>query len=110
MNAPERAPDRFDLQTLGGIATARERIFNQLLAGEISEPRAGVAEKILRGQQSLRGEIPIKFLGLITRHRSNPGLESFTTRLAERVGEFIGATGTAAIADGGNATEPTAAG
>ena len=79
------------LGTLGGIADAREELYNALQNGEITEARAGAMERILRGQQALKGELPLRFISMVTRYKGGK-LEGY---IAATVGELSGFLGTA---------------
>lgn len=76
-----------NLQTLQGISDAREALFNKLEQGEVTEQRAREMERILRGQVSLKGELPLKAFRLIT---SNKKLEAYAATLAGTVTNFLG--------------------
>lgn len=54
-----------ELSTLSGISDARTDLYNKLEKGEVPETRANIMERILRGQTSLKGELPLKALKLI---------------------------------------------
>ena len=79
------------LDTLIGIAQAREDLYNALEKGEITEARAGAMERILRGQQALKGELPLRFISMVTRYKGGK-LEGY---VASTVGELSGFLGTA---------------
>lgn len=75
-----------NLKTLDGIAQAREEVFTKLMAGEIPELRAREAERMLRGQQQLKGDMRLKFLGMIL---GNKKFEVFSADLAQGISEFV---------------------
>ena len=56
-----------DLSTLDGISTARNELYNKLESGEINEIRAKEMERILRGQESLKAQVPIRLLNVVTK-------------------------------------------
>jgi len=56
-----------NLQTLDGISEAREELYNKLQSGEVNEVRAANMERILRGQQSLKADVPIRLLTVVTK-------------------------------------------
>jgi hypothetical protein len=64
---PERADA--DLSTLHGVSEARSDLYNKLMSGEIPEARANVADRILRGQTYLHGDLRLKFINIVTRYK-----------------------------------------
>lgn len=75
-----------NIQTLDGIGAAREEIFTKLYLGEIPESRADVAERMLRGQQDLKGTMRLKFLALVM---NNKKFEPFAADLAQAITNFV---------------------
>ena len=75
-----------NLRTLDGIAEARQEVFTKLMGGEIPENRAREDERMLRGQQELKGTLPLKFLGLIS---GNKKFEPFAAEMAQRITTFV---------------------
>lgn len=78
-----------DLSTLNGISDARNDLYKKLEAGEITEIRAAQMERMLRGQESLKGTLPIRFLTVMMKAKGTAaeqyvvplvkGLLKFTT-------------------------------
>lgn len=58
-----------DLATLQGISEARTDLYNKLMAGEVSETRANVGDRILRGQTYMHGDLRLKFINTISRYK-----------------------------------------
>ena len=79
-------PRKYDLSNLNGISEAREEVFSGMMAGNITEQRAIAAEKMLRGQTMLKGELPLKFLSMIT---GNKKFEAYAQDLAISVSGFV---------------------
>jgi len=75
-----------NLQTLDGIAEAREEVFTKMMAAEIPESRAREAERMLRGQQDLKGTLRLKFLALVM---GNKRFEPFAADLAQAITSFV---------------------
>lgn len=87
-----------DLSTLDGISEARNDLYNRLERGEINEARAMAQERLLRGQESIKGHMPIRLLNVVTKMKGTAAeryveplvgaLLKFTTgrALPERVG------------------------
>ena len=75
-----------NLQTLDGIAEAREEVFSKMMNAEIPETRAREAERMLRGQQDLKGTMRLKFLALVM---GNKKFEPFAADLAQAVTLFV---------------------
>lgn len=84
-----------NLKTLDGIAEAREDLYGKLVLGEIPEVRAREAERMLRGQQILKGDMRLKFLSMIM---GNKKFEPFAADLAQSIATFV--NGPAALGDG----------
>lgn len=53
-----------DINTLHGIAEARNELYNQVKSGEVPEARATVLERLLRGQTYVCGDLPMKYLNM----------------------------------------------
>lgn len=66
-----------DIQSLAGIGEAREALFNDTRDGKIPENRANICERMLRGQQELKGDLPIKAVKLFTQFRGMPKAGDF---------------------------------
>jgi hypothetical protein len=75
-----------NLKTLDGIADAREELYARLIAGEIPEMRAREAERMLRGQQVLKGDMRLKFLSMILGSKK---FEPFAAELAQSISQFV---------------------
>ena len=75
-----------NLQTLDGIGEAREEVFTKMMNAEIPETRAREAERMLRGQQDLKGTMRLKFLALVM---GNKKFEPFAADLAQAVTLFV---------------------
>lgn len=58
------------------------------MEGQIPEPRANIAERILRGQQTLKGELPMRFIKLLSSHKGGK-LEGYITSAAGDLAQFI---------------------
>ena len=58
-----------DLSNLQGISEARTDLYNKLLQGEIPEARANVADRILRGQTYMHGDLRLKFIKTISGYK-----------------------------------------
>ena len=80
------AAAKFDLQTLDGIGRAREQLFNGLMDKAIAPELVREAERMLRGQQVLKGDMRIKFLGLIM---GNKKFEPYAQELAMGITQFV---------------------
>jgi hypothetical protein len=78
--------ERLNLKTLDGIADAREELYTRLIAGEIPEMRAREAERMLRGQQVLKGDMRLKFLGMIL---GNKKFDAFSAELTQAIAAFV---------------------
>lgn len=78
--------ERLNLKTLDGIADAREDLYTKLIAGEIPEVRAREAERMLRGQQILKGDMRLKFLSMIL---GNKKFEPFAAELTQSIASFV---------------------
>lgn len=90
MPRPKKVEDA-DLSTLGGIATARADLYNKLMAGTIPEQRANTAERILRGQQVLKGDLPMRFIRLMAGARDRNGkVSDHIKRAASDLATFLG--------------------
>lgn len=77
-----------DLSTLNGISEARTELYNRLIAGDVPEPRANIAERILRGQQTLKGELPMRFIKLLSSYKGGK-LEGYIAGTAGDLAKFI---------------------
>ena len=77
---------KFDLQTLDGIGRAREILFNDLMNKSAQPEVVREAERMLRGQQLLKGDMRIKFLALIM---GNKKFEPFAQELALGITAFV---------------------
>ena len=75
-----------NLKTLDGIGEAREVVFEKLMAGEMPETRAKIAEMMLRGQQNLKGDLRLKALALFG---GNKKFEPFVIDLADGITKFV---------------------
>ena len=73
-----------DLSTLKGISDARTALYNQLESGSLPEQRANIMERILRGQTTLKGELPIKFIKLMASYKGGK-LEAYAAATASEV-------------------------
>jgi hypothetical protein len=60
-----------DLNTLDGIAAARNELYNELRTGTVTEARAAGMERLLRGQESLKGQLPIRLLNVMTKMKGS---------------------------------------
>ena len=58
-----------DLSILNGISEARNELYNKLEKGEVSEVRAMQMERVLRGQQSLKADVPIRLLNVVAKFK-----------------------------------------
>lgn len=56
-----------DLSTLQGISDARNDLYNKLESGALDERRALSMERVLRGQQSIKADVPIRLFGLLVK-------------------------------------------
>lgn len=77
-----------DLSTLQGISEARQDVFVSLMAGEISEQKANVADRLLRGQTHLKGDLRLKFLKLVCGLKG-PAFEPHQATLTAELGKFL---------------------
>ena len=75
-----------NLKTLDGITAVREDVLGKMLAGEIAEGKAVAAEKILRGAQSVQGDLRVKFLGMII---GNKKFDAFAADAAAAISSFV---------------------
>ena len=48
-------------------------------------------ERILRGQQSLKGDLPLKFISMMTRYKGGK-LESYISEAAADLSDFLSAS------------------
>jgi hypothetical protein len=83
-----REVEMSDLGTLKGISDARTNLYNQLIEGSIPEQRANILERILRGQTTLKGELPIKFIKLMSSYKGGK-LESYAAATAGDLASFL---------------------
>lgn len=86
-----------DLSTLDGIAEARNELYRKLEVGEITEARAQAMERSLRGQESLKGNLPLRFLTVITKWKGTSA-EPYVAPLAKALLRFT--TGQNQLPDG----------
>ena len=77
-----------NLKTLAGIGNAREDLYRKLVSGEIPETRANIAERILRGQQSLKGDLPIRFVRMVSTYKGGK-LEGYIAGTIAEIADFI---------------------
>jgi len=87
-----------DLSTLDGIADARNELYRRLEHGEITEARAAAQERLLRGQESLKGNLPLRLLTVMAKLKGT-NAEPYVGPLAKALLKFT--TGTPALTDGG---------
>lgn len=77
-----------DLSTLNGISQARTDLYNKLDKGEVPEQRANIMERILRGQTTLKGELPLKFIKTMASYKGGK-LEGYIAGTAADLAGFI---------------------
>ena len=77
-----------DLSTLNGISDARTDLYNKLESGTVPEQRANIMERILRGQMMLKGELPLKFIKLMSSYKGGK-LEGYIASAAGEVAGFL---------------------
>jgi hypothetical protein len=76
-----------NLQSLQGISETRERLYDALEAGTISEAAAMARERVLRGQSELKATIPLRLLGIISKAK-NPGVAKYAAPLMKALFHF----------------------
>ena len=76
-----------DLSTLDGISAARNELYNKLESGEVNEIRAKEMERILRGQESLKAQVPIRLLNVVTKMKGTAA-ESYVGPLVRALLRF----------------------
>lgn len=76
-----------DLSTLDGISSARSELYRRLDMGEITEARAMAQERLLRGQESLKGNLPLRLLTLMTKMKGTKA-EPYVEPLARALLKF----------------------
>ena len=77
-----------DLSTLKGISDARTALFNKLETGEMPEQRANILERLLRGQTTLKGKLPLKFIKTMASYKGGK-LEGYIAGTAADLAGFI---------------------
>lgn len=77
-----------DLSTLKGISDARTALFNRVESGEVPEQRANIMERILRGQTTLKGELPLKFIKSVAAYKGGK-LEGYIAASVGDLAEFL---------------------
>lgn len=85
-----------DLSTLDGISDARNELYRRLDLGEITEAKAAAQERILRGQESLKGNLPLRFLLAMTKLKGTRA-EPYVEPLAKALLRFTTGESTRAL-------------
>jgi len=83
-----------DLSTLDGISSARNELYRKLESGEITEARAAAQERILRGQEQLKGSLPLRFILAMSKLKSTRA-EPYIEPLAQALLKFTTGDGNA---------------
>jgi hypothetical protein len=76
-----------NLQTLQGISEARERLYDGLEGGTITEARAMAQERVLRGQSELKASIPLRLVAIIAKAK-NPKVAQYAEPLMKALLTF----------------------